>query len=146
MDVCWWYISSLGLSLSLCYAPKKIDTLNRSIHTTTGRMQFAICMYGSPPSLSFSLVLSLHSLDLCDWNRSIFWSENIYTWEERWRTHTCFLLAYVSVMMIIYQETSVVGSLFSLSLSFLVRVSVIRLHQTLFFSRIVINSFTEGER
>ena len=58
-------------------------------------------------------------------------------------------------MMIIYQETSIVGSLFfhsrSLSLcffmyvsfAFLMRVSVIRLHQTLFFSRIVINSFTE---
>jgi hypothetical protein len=57
--------------------------------------------------------------------------------------HTCFLLAYASVMMIIYQETSVVGSL---SLFSYVRVSVVRPHQTLFFSRIVINSFTEGER
>lgn len=32
------------------------------------------------------------------------------------------------------------------SLAFLMRVSVVRLHQTLFFSRIVINSFTENER
>jgi hypothetical protein len=47
--------------------------------------------------------------------------------------------------MIIYQETSVVGSLFSLSLFSYVRVSVVRPNQTLFFSRIVINSFTEGE-
>ena len=36
--------------------------------------------------------------------------------------------------------------LYILSPSFLMRVSVVRPHQTLFFSRIVINSFTERER
>jgi hypothetical protein len=76
-------------------------------------------------SRSLSLVILFYSIAVAPtqtlWLKSakfFFSSENIYiyTGGRRWWMHTCFLLAYASVMMIIYQETSVVGSLFSLFL------------------------------
>lgn len=108
------FIPSIALAISLSLTYTKQDKHVRQIYPSK-LTRDEICMFGSPPSLSLylSLLLLLHSLDLCDWNWSIFWSENIYIGEKPWRMHTCFLLAYVSVMMIIYQETSVVGSLFS---------------------------------
>ena len=149
-DVCWWYFSSFRASFSLSpsRALNEIGTLDRSIHSTWAGVRFTICVY---------IVLHPHLHRACTHPNSLieirqfFDRQTTRHEQKRCWMHTCFLLAYVCVMMIIYQETSVASSLslFILSsplLSFLMRVAVVRPHQTLFFSRIVINSFTEGER
>ena len=95
---------------------------------------------------SFSLSLSASPCH----TRSIFVIEIGQSFDRQTSSrdgrHTCFcslMVAYVSVMMIIYQERSIVVVVVVVVV--VVLVSVIRLHQTLFFSRIVINSFTETE-
>ena len=99
------FILSLVRSLVRLCIPKKIGTLDRSTHPAWGEMRFAICMYDSPPhslslslSPSASLRLLLHPLDLCDWNRSIFWSENTSTWRRKHeRMHTCLFFFSLSL-------------------------------------------------
>jgi hypothetical protein len=75
----------------------------------------------------------------------IFDRENTYTWKKA-MMNAYLLSSSLCVCNDDHLSRDRRRVLSILSPSFLMRVSVVRPHQTLFFSRIVINSFTEGER